>query len=185
MRAVSSKNMKKIMHNMMLTLLYSFLLLTITNPSLARGIYQTNDAFLAEVFDGKVPDSDVVWMKGDVRQRVADILGHPYAGLRIRYWHEQHRSAWILEEIGKEEPITFGIVIDNNRVEQVKVLAYRESRGGEVKYPAFTQQFQNAQLSKNKLDKNIDGITGATLSVRAMTNVVRLALYLDTHISQS
>ncbi|GLQ00167.1 hypothetical protein GCM10007891_20200 [Methylophaga thalassica] len=165
-------------------LLCSVLLLT-TTISHARGVYQTNDAFLAEVFNGTLPQSDVVWMKGDVRQTVTDILGHPYAGLRIRYWREGQRSAWILEEIGKEEPITFGVVIDGDRVEQVKVLAYRESRGGEVKYPAFTQQFQNVGLVDNRLDKHIDGITGATLSVRAMTNVVRLALYLDSFISQS
>jgi Na+-translocating ferredoxin:NAD+ oxidoreductase RnfG subunit len=176
--------MNNVISGFKLGLLCLILLLT-TTTSHARGVYQTNDAFLAEVFNGTLPQSDVVWMKGDVRQTVADILGHPYAGLRIRYWREGQRSAWILEEIGKEEPITFGVVIDGDRVEQVKVLAYRESRGGEVKYPAFTQQFQNVGLVDNRLDKHIDGITGATLSVRAMTNVVRLALYLDSSISQS
>ena len=176
--------MNNVISGFKLALLCLILLLT-TTTSHARGIYQTNDAFLAEVFNGTVPQSDVVWMKGNVRQTVADILGHPYAGLRIRYWREGQRSAWILEEIGKEEPITFGVVINGDRVEQVKVLAYRESRGGEVKYPAFTQQFQNVGLVDNRLDKHIDGITGATLSVRAMTNVVRLALYLDSSISQS
>lgn len=176
--------MNNVISGFKLGLLFSVLLLT-TTISHARGVYQTNDAFLAEVFNGTLPQSDVIWMKGDVRKTVADILGHPYAGLRIRYWREEQRSAWILEEIGKEEPITFGVVIDGDRVEQVKVLAYRESRGGEVKYPAFTQQFQNVGLVDNRLDKHIDGITGATLSVRAMTNVVRLALYLDSSISQS
>ncbi|MEC9412344.1 MAG: FMN-binding protein [Pseudomonadota bacterium] len=176
--------MNNVISGFKLALLCLILLLT-TTTSHARGIYQTNDAFLAEVFNGTVPQSDVVWMKGNVRQTVADILGHPYAGLRIRYWRVGQRSAWILEEIGKEEPITFGVVINGDRVEQVKVLAYRESRGGEVKYPAFTQQFQNVGLVDNRLDKHIDGITGATLSVRAMTNVVRLALYLDSSISQS
>ncbi|EGL53679.1 FMN-binding protein [Methylophaga thalassica] len=176
--------MNNVISGFKLALLCLILLLT-TTTSHARGVYQTNDAFLAEVFNGTLPQSDVVWMKGDVRQTVADILGHPYAGLRIRYWREGQRSAWILEEIGKEEPITFGVVINGDRVEQVKVLAYRESRGGEVKYPAFTQQFQNVGLVSNRLDKHIDGITGATLSVRAMTNVVRLALYLDSSISQS
>jgi Na+-translocating ferredoxin:NAD+ oxidoreductase RnfG subunit len=70
-------------------------------------------------------------------------------------------------------------VVDAQQVELVKVLAYRESRGWEVKHPAFTQQFVEASLVENKLDKHIDGITGATLSVRAMTKVVTLALYLD------
>ncbi len=177
--------MKKVFLSSILALCCSLWLLITSPPLQARDVYQTNEAFLAEVFSGQLPASKVVWMKGDVRQEVTDILGHPYAGLRIRYWHAEQRSVWILEEIGKEEPITFGVVINHKQVEQVKVLAYRESRGGEVKYPAFTQQFENAQLVKNKLDKNIDGITGATLSVRAMTNVVRLALYLDTYISQS
>ncbi|HEC75383.1 MAG TPA: FMN-binding protein [Methylophaga aminisulfidivorans] len=117
-------------------------------------------------------------MKGDVRDQVEDILGHPYTGLRVRYWGGEDRNAWILEEIGKEEPITFGIVVKQNKIEQIKVLAYRESRGWEVKYPAFTQQFHNAGLKDKKLDTHIDGITGATLSVWAMTDVARMALYL-------
>lgn len=181
---VGSYKMKIVVSGLQVVFLCSIILLTAT-ASHARGVYQTNDAFLAEVFNGTLPQSDVVWMKGDVRQTVVDILGHPYAGLRIRYWRDGQRSVWILEEIGKEEPITFGVVINDHRVEQVKVLAYRESRGGEVKYPAFTQQFQHVGLVDNSLDKHIDGITGATLSVRAMTNVVRLALYLDSYISQS
>jgi hypothetical protein len=155
------------------------LLLLITFSVSARGEYQSKEDFLQEVFTSAVPKSNVVWLKGDVRQQVAQIMGHPYHGLRIRYWQQDTRSAWILEEIGKEEPITFGIVVDAQQVEQVKVLAYRESRGWEVKHPAFTQQFVEASLVENKLDKHIDGITGATLSVRAMTKVVTLALYLD------
>jgi len=149
----------------------------------ARGIYQTDDEFLAETFNEQKPTSHVVWLKGDVRTSVADILGHRYAGLRIRYWQQDERKAWILEEIGKEQPITFGIITANGKVEKVTVLAFRESRGGEIRYPAFTQQFNNAQLAKKKLDRNIDGISGATLSVRAMTAVVTLALYLDIFTS--
>lgn len=167
----------------LLTTLLLFVLFIITTTVSARGVYQTNDEFLNEVFSQQVPKSDVVWLKGEVREQVKSILGHHYAGLRIRYWMQNDRSAWILEEIGKEEPITFGIVINNNKVEQVKVLAYRESRGWEVKHPAFTQQFSKAQLKNNELDRNIDGITGATLSVRAMTAVVTLALYLDEFVS--
>jgi hypothetical protein len=144
----------------------------------ARGIYQTDQDFLAEAFGNNVPKSQVIWMKGDVSEKVADILGHRYAGLRIRYWQDDERSAWVLEEIGKTEPITFGVVIAENKVEMVKVLAFRESRGDEIRYPAFTQQFKQAELDDDQLDRHIDGISGATLSVRAMTKVVRLALYL-------
>lgn len=161
----------------------SVLLFVVTTTVQARGVYQTSEAFLNDVFKQQIPQSDVVWLKGDVREKIKQILGHTYSGLRIRYWQRDNRSAWILEEIGKEEPITFGLVINNARVERVKVLAYRESRGWEVRHPAFTQQFSDAKLENGELDRNIDGITGATLSVRAMTAVVTLALYLDEFIS--
>ncbi|MDF1589016.1 MAG: FMN-binding protein [Gammaproteobacteria bacterium] len=145
----------------------------------ARGVYQTDEDFLSEIFANNVPKSQVVWLKGEVRQSVSDILGHDYKGLRIRYWRDQNKSVWILEEIGKEQPITFGVVISRQKVEVVKVLAFRESRGDEIRYPAFTQQFEHVTLDGNKLDRHIDGISGATLSVWAMTSVVRMALYLD------
>lgn len=150
----------------------------------ARGVNQTDEEFLAEAFSNDVPKSKVVWIKDDLRAAIANILGHEYAGLRIRYWQKEQRTAWILEEIGKESPITFGIVITNGKVEQVNVLAYRESRGGEIQQRAFTRQYDNAGLSAQKLDRHIDGISGATLSVRAMTSVVTLALYLTQFINQ-
>lgn len=145
----------------------------------ARGVYQTEQDFLNEIFNNAVPKSQVVWVKGDLRQSIADILGHNYNGLRIRYWRDHVQSAWILEEIGKEQPITFGISISKQKVQTVKVLAFRESRGDEIRHPAFTQQFDNAALSNDKLDRQIDGISGATMSVRAMTSIVTMALYLD------
>ncbi len=52
----------------------------------------------------------------------------------------------------------------------------------EVKYPAFTKQFIGAKLDEMKLDRNIDGISGATLSVWAMTSIAELSLFLDEHL---
>ena len=157
----------------------SVLLFSISVSVFARGVYQSDQDFLAQAFNNIIPKSKVIWIKGDLRQTISDILGHNYNGLRIRYWQQGQRSAWVLEEIGKTEPITFGIVINNGEVEKVVVLAFRESRGDELHYPAFTQQFKQVQLEDNKLNRHIDGISGATLSVRAMTAVVELALYLE------
>ncbi len=147
----------------------------------ARGTYQTPEDFLAEVFDGDVPEPRVLWLKGGLRQTATDILGHRYPSLRIRYWLRDGRSAWILEEIGKEQPITTGIVVDQGRIERIKVLIFRESRGWEVRYPFFTDQFRGATLNERlELDRDIDGISGATLSVRALERLARLALFLDS-----
>lgn len=160
-------------------------LCSIAVSTFAGSVNQTNEDFIAETYADKVPKSKVVWLKEDLRPAIANILGHEYAGLRIRYWQQAQRTAWILEEIGKESPITFGVIVNNDKVEQVKVLAYRESRGGEIQQRAFTRQYANAELSEQKLDRHIDGISGATLSVRAMTSVVTLALYLTQFINQT
>lgn len=110
---------------------------------------------------------------------IAQILGHDYAALRLRYWCQSGRSAWVLDEIGKELPITVGVVIDQNYIQSLRVLTYRENRGGEVATPAFTDQFNGVSLATNNfIDKDIDGISGATLSVHALTRLANMALYL-------
>lgn len=147
-------------------------------PVSARGVYQTKADFLALAFDNTVPSSQTIWLKGSVKTTLQDILGHRYQGLRVRYWQKEQRTAWVLEEIGKEQPITFGVIVHAGKIEKITVLAFRESRGWEIRYPAFTQQFVGARLNSLTLDRPIDGISGATLSVWAMTGVARVALYL-------
>lgn len=148
--------------------------------SWAADVYQRPDAFLTETFAGRAPVSKTLWLTEAMQERVADILGHKYPAMRLRYWEHEKRSAWILEEIGKEEPITAGIVVDSGKLERMRVLIFRESRGDEVRYPFFTRQFEGAELKPDlRLDRHIDAISGATLSVRALERLARLALYLD------
>jgi hypothetical protein len=142
-------------------------------------VYQTPEAFVAEVF-GTLPAPRVLWLSREVQAGAAAILDHPPANLRQRYWSDGARSVWILEEIGKEELITAGFVISRGRIDHVRVLAYRESRGQEVRDPWFLKQFAGAGLGKgDRLDRGIDGISGATLSVHAMERMSRLALYFN------
>lgn len=142
-------------------------------------VIQDPDAFVAEVF-GARPAPKVLWLTPEVQAEAKAILGHAPAQLRQRYWADTHRSVWILEETGKEEPITAGFVVADGRVDHVRVLVYRESRGGEVRGPGFVRQFRGATLAAgDRLDREIDGIVGATLSVGAMERMARLALYFD------
>ena len=86
--------------------------------------YQTQDDFLREIFPDAPPSPQVLWLKGDIRETATAILGHPYPGLRIRYWGEDARTAWILEEIGKEKPITVGLVVGPDGMEMLRVLEF-------------------------------------------------------------
>ena len=84
----------------------------------------------------------------------------------------------------RDRPITVGIIVENNYIKNLKVMTYRENRGGEVATPAFTDQFINTELEDNhKLDARIDGISGATLSVQALTRLATMALYLHAETS--
>lgn len=161
-----------------------FLTLFTSNLVFAQKIYQTSEDFLKEIFQNTVPEPRLLWLTGE-RQKVAEqILGHKSTALRIRYWKIGEKSAWILDEVGKDEPITTGVVINQDKIEQLKVLIFRESRGWEVKYPFFTDQFKEIQLKSGyNLNKTIDGISGATLSVNALQKMARFALYLHQQIA--
>ena len=146
-------------------------------------VYQTQGEFLAESFQD-VPNPTTLWLKDEEKAAANEILGHPYRGLRIRYWTVGDRSAWVLNEIGKERPITMGILIDGDEIKNVEILEYRESRGGEVRHSFFTAQFLGLSLTDDKqLSGRVDGISGATLSVRAVKKMSRYALYLHQHLS--
>ena len=160
-------------------------LLMFMHPAKAKGVYQTEEDFLLEVFSGKVPDQKRLILKSKLRKPIEKILKHPYSGMRVKYWQNDSKTVWILEEVGKEYPITFGMVVSNGKIAKAKVLIFREIRGWEVKYPAFTRQFVGATNDGKKLDKNIDGVSGATLSVWAMTKIAKIALVLDAYVNKS
>ncbi|MBL6685300.1 MAG: FMN-binding protein [Methylophilaceae bacterium] len=162
----------------------ALLLLFSMSMAQAKGVYKTEEKFLNDVFNQNVPASESLLLKSELRASVTKILGHRYSGLRIKYWKNESTSAWILEEIGKDELITFGFAIKEKKISQAEVLIFRETRGWEIKYPAFTTQFIGGQLSNNELTQNIDGVTGATLSVWAMTSVAKLALFLDAYVNK-
>lgn len=150
----------------------------------AESVYQSPEDFLSATFS-TTPDPQRLTLSGDLSKDVKNILGHRYRKIRVPYWQDGCRSAWILEEIGKERYITTGFVVNSEGLEKAKVLIFRESRGWEVKHDFFGLQFVGAKLtSKNKLDKNIDNISGATMSVDAVTNISRMALLLHAHVTK-
>jgi hypothetical protein len=142
--------------------------------------FQEPDVFLKETFAPSVPEPEILTITPEMQREIARILRHSYRAQRLRYWRDGERTAWILEEIGRYRPITVGLVVSNGALETVKVLIFRESHGWEVRHDFFTDQFKGLTLDADRnLSGRIDGISGATLSVNALRNLARLALYLD------
>ncbi len=119
-----------------------FLLLALIRPvpGLAEDInvLMSTEDFLAHAFDGQY-QSDIVWITPSFRRQLEQAMNSSFRGARVRYWRNGNRSAWVLERIGKERPITAG---------------------------------------SNRLNRHIDGITGATLSVDAMKRMATASLLM-------
>jgi FAD:protein FMN transferase len=86
--------------------------------------------------------------------------------------------ALVTQEIGMYKPITSMVGIDaQGRVQEVAVMVYRESRGGEIQRKRFLNQYRGKRLGDPvRIQKDIIHVTGATLSVRSMNVQIRRAL---------
>lgn len=143
--------------------------------------YLSAEEFKIKAFPSVTPKSSALWLDDSLKEKLRNEFEYRYHGLRVRYWVADNRTAWMLEEIGKEQPITLGIVVEAGVIQSMDVLVYRETRGGEIRFPFFTDQFKELTVGdKAGLSGRIDGITGATLSVRAAQKIARIALFFDS-----
>ncbi len=88
--------------------------------------------------------------------------------------------AFIHNVKGKSRPITFMVVINPaGKIDRVEVLAFRESHGYEIRYPAFRKQFVGKGVEDPiRHRRDILNISGATISCRAIADGVRMLLAL-------
>jgi Na+-translocating ferredoxin:NAD+ oxidoreductase RnfG subunit len=79
---------------------------------------------------------------------------------------------------GRSGPFTILVVVDTElTVHRVAILSYPWDRGRDVQSPKFTNQFAGKGPGDPlRMGKDIDAMTGATISSRAVTDGVRHAL---------
>lgn len=123
-----------------------------------------------------------------VQASIARIFGHGAVGtpvrvdsaevLRITRGDSLLGFAQVREVRGKEQPITFLVAIDpTNHLKDVDILIYREPYGGEVAYESWRRQFRGQGADAPLVPgRDIRSISGATISVNAVTVGVRLTL---------
>ena len=163
--------------------LFALLALVLSFGAKGATEYLSQEAFLAQAFTAGQPQTGTVWLKGDLKKQLKALMGERYPKLRVRYWHDQGRTAWVLESVGKDQPITFGYVVEDGAIIQAKVLVFREHRGWEIHRDAFTRQYHGVVLEGSSLSEIIDGISGATLSLYAMNRTAKMALFLADHVT--
>lgn len=119
------------------------------------------------------------------RERLYALLGSRVRDRAVTFWiglqgDRPASYATVLDVIGKEQPITFMVAVSpEGAVQAVEVLAYRESQGSEIRSTRFMRQFTGKTLAAPlKLGRDIDSISGASLSSRSTAYAVRKALAL-------
>jgi Na+-translocating ferredoxin:NAD+ oxidoreductase RnfG subunit len=98
----------------------------------------------------------------------------------LYYWaiiQEDSTIAYALMDnvLGKSMPITFLVILNNEgSILATKVIKYREAYGGEVGHKNWLAQFAHFSDSSDfKVGQNIDGISGATISVNSLTKGIQ------------
>jgi Na+-translocating ferredoxin:NAD+ oxidoreductase RnfG subunit len=90
------------------------------------------------------------------------------------------RAGWFIVDrvIGKHDIITYAVALTpDGAVKRVEILEYRETYGGEIRNPAWRQQFVGKRFGSGvQLGKDIKNISGATLSSRHVADGVRRLL---------
>ena len=143
--------------------------------------YQTPESFISEAFGGKPPAVQTLELDAAKQAQISAVFGRAYPQARLRYWKAYGRSAWIFDDIGKEGyvPTTSGFVVSDGAIIGARVLIYRESRGQQVAEPSFLRQLIGAKPAGATIDRSVDNISGATLSVKMMARMARTALAFD------
>jgi Na+-translocating ferredoxin:NAD+ oxidoreductase RnfG subunit len=150
----------------------------------AKGLFYNEEASRKELFpaaDGfaldtlRLDSAAAVAAKAKLRQPAAEsqavferILS---GGKPIGYLYRAR-------ERGKVELMDFAVALDTaGKVRRVLLTAYRENIGGEVGSRRFMDQYKGkGPADPLQLNRDVDGISGATLSSRAVTLGVRKAV---------
>ena len=149
-----------------------------------RVIYLTLEQALDKVF----ARADSTWTESwtPTPEEIADLemtLGWRVPETEFVFYRGQRKGqdlgvAMVTEEKGRFKPITFIVKVGaDGRVENVLLMVYRESRGDGVKRQRFLKQFRKKDVDSGmRLNRDIIGVSGATLSSRALSAGVKRVL---------
>ena len=120
-------------------------------------------------------DAELAALEKAIGRRV-DLRSYPY--LEAGGDEGTVGFVFLLDVIGQSQPITFAVGVSADGVLQdVQVMVYREPRGEEIQDRRFRRQFAGKRAKDPiALGKDIDAISGATISSRSATFAARKGL---------
>lgn len=168
-------------NKIVLLLLVSISLLT------ANDIKDKSEETIEKFFNGNVEYEMIVFkipldLKNKIERKVQQTFSHD----KLYIWKVRENGkvvgfAVLDNVLGKSMPITFLVIFDMNcKILNSSVIKYREPYGGAVKNENWNAQFKNKDSSSSyEVGKEINGISGATISVHSVSKGIhKLALLL-------
>jgi thiamine biosynthesis lipoprotein len=149
-------------------------------------VYLTLDQAPKTVFPGADIERKDVPSTPEFKAKLKAALGR----VTPTVWEDQYHTftakqngkvigyAVVVDEIGKVNPFTLMVSASPDfAVRDVAVMVYREPRGGEITQKRFLAQYKGKRSSDLLLlNRDIVGITGATLSVQGANRAVHKGL---------
>ncbi len=133
--------------------------------------------------DAEHIDKKTVLVLSEQREKIESVTGVESADRTFSYYEARKADqdlgyAVIARGSGKSGKFKYMVVITpEGRIEKVEILEYKGTRGAGIKQEQFLAQFRGkATNDRLKLLTDIDAVTGATVSSRALTEGVREAL---------
>lgn len=145
--------------------------------------YATNSEILESAFPGAEIEKRRVKLTPEMRKEIETLIKRRFFMRRFSFYVAKRGGETLgyaaeANEIGKTKPITFMVILDKKGVvKRIDILVFRETQGYEIKNPRWRKQFVGKSLRDPfRLKRDIDNISGATLSSRAVTKGVKKVL---------
>ena len=149
--------------------------LAITSPVHAT-VYMSVEQAQALMFPGASFTPDFRTLTDEQAAAIEKASDTNVLSRQAKIWRVSTGGWFIADEVvGKHEFIPFALALDDKgAVKSIEILEYRESYGGEIRDPKWRAQFTGKDKSATlRLTKDIQNISGATLSSKHITDGVR------------
>jgi len=141
--------------------------------------YLTVEQAQQAIFPGAALTRADVTLSDEQAEAIEDASGVTVRNRQEQVWKVAGGGWLIIDEVlGKHEFITYALGLNaDGSVKQIEIMDYRETYGYQVRDAAWRAQFTGRTgQAKPKLGKDIENISGATLSCRHVTDGVRRLL---------
>ncbi len=159
---------------------YDLALLALLGPTVAftahAEVYMSPTQAVKAIFPNANMTSSTVTLTDSEVSEIQKRANEEVLSKKLHLWRDSDGNVVYIDQVlGKHEFITIAVgFTGDGKIKGIEVLEYRETYGSEVRRPAWRGQFTGKTVRNAlKLGKDIQNISGATLSSLHITNGVR------------